>query len=199
MPSIHGRVNALERALRSRNRLLEDPRPDPHWLDAIEHETAELAVAVAAAARRDRRRGCKARSPRATAASAFPAGRDRARRLDGAAAAARIRAAEIEDRYRALLHDNRARDAAAGRTLDGPHLTDLAVTLRRQGHCRRRRLDRRAEGAADRSRARACRADRRHDRLCAGAAARRGRRPSRSGAPRRALRRARRRSARRSG
>ena len=31
------RVNALERALRSRNRLLEDPRPDPHWLDAVEH------------------------------------------------------------------------------------------------------------------------------------------------------------------
>src|SRR5712675_1289288 len=45
----HGsRVNALERALRSRNRLLEEARPDAHWLDAIEHETAELAVAVAA-------------------------------------------------------------------------------------------------------------------------------------------------------
>jgi DNA replication and repair protein RecF len=43
-----GRVSALERSLRSRNRLLEEPRPDPHWLDAIEHETAELAVAVAA-------------------------------------------------------------------------------------------------------------------------------------------------------
>src|SRR5919201_1485408 len=42
------RVNALERALRSRNRLLEDIRPDPHWLDAVEHETAELAVAVTA-------------------------------------------------------------------------------------------------------------------------------------------------------
>ena len=39
---------ALERSLRSRNRLLEEPRPDPHWLDAVEHETAELAVAVAA-------------------------------------------------------------------------------------------------------------------------------------------------------
>ena len=26
-----------------------------------------------------------------------------------------------------MLRDNRARDAAAGRTLDGPHLTDLAV------------------------------------------------------------------------
>ena len=35
-----GRVNALDRALRSRNRLLEEPRPDLHWLDAIEHETA---------------------------------------------------------------------------------------------------------------------------------------------------------------
>ncbi len=35
-----GRVSALERSLRSRNRLLEDPRPDPHWLDAVEHETA---------------------------------------------------------------------------------------------------------------------------------------------------------------
>src|SRR5689334_13913513 len=43
------RVNALERTLRSRNRLLEDNRSDPHWLDAIEHETAEVAVAVAAA------------------------------------------------------------------------------------------------------------------------------------------------------
>ncbi len=42
------RVSALERALRSRNRLLEDANADPHWLDAIERETAELAVAVAA-------------------------------------------------------------------------------------------------------------------------------------------------------
>jgi DNA replication and repair protein RecF len=36
-------------------------------------------------------------------------------------------AAEAEDRYRAMLRDNRARDAAAGRTLIGPHLSDLAV------------------------------------------------------------------------
>ena len=37
-------------------------------------------------------------------------------------------ATDIEDRYRALLKENRARDAAAGRTLDGPHLSDFAVT-----------------------------------------------------------------------
>jgi DNA replication and repair protein RecF len=33
----------------------------------------------------------------------------------------------VEDRYREILRHGRARDAAAGRTLDGPHLTDLQV------------------------------------------------------------------------
>jgi DNA replication and repair protein RecF len=37
-------------------------------------------------------------------------------------------AVEVEDRYRRQLKENRVRDALAGRTLDGPHLTDLAVT-----------------------------------------------------------------------
>ena len=36
-------------------------------------------------------------------------------------------AVAVEDRYRAVLRENRARDAAAGRTLDGPHLSDLTV------------------------------------------------------------------------
>src|SRR5258708_14190371 len=40
------RVAALERSLRSRNRLLEDPRPDPHGLDGIEHQPAEVRGAV---------------------------------------------------------------------------------------------------------------------------------------------------------
>src|SRR3954465_414546 len=42
------RVSALERSLRSRNRLLEVRNYDDHWCDAIERETVELAVAVAA-------------------------------------------------------------------------------------------------------------------------------------------------------
>jgi DNA replication and repair protein RecF len=42
-------------------------------------------------------------------------------------------AIEIEERYRAVLRDNRARDAAAGRTSDGPHLTDLKVTYAAKG------------------------------------------------------------------
>ena len=36
-------------------------------------------------------------------------------------------ATSVEDRYRENLRASRARDAAAGRTLDGPHLTDLQV------------------------------------------------------------------------
>ena len=36
-------------------------------------------------------------------------------------------ALDVEDRYRQGLRDSRSRDAAAGRTLDGPHLTDLQV------------------------------------------------------------------------
>ena len=42
------RVSALDRSLRSRNRLLEVRNYDDHWCEAIERETAELAVAVAA-------------------------------------------------------------------------------------------------------------------------------------------------------
>src|SRR5438105_609568 len=42
-------------------------------------------------------------------------------------------AVEVEDRYRSLLKEARARDAAAGRTLEGPHLTDLAVVHRAKG------------------------------------------------------------------
>src|ERR1700724_4394475 len=68
-----GRVAALERSLRSRNRLLEDPRPDPHWLDAVEHETAEVAVAVAAQRAETVARLQQALQARDDPASVFPA------------------------------------------------------------------------------------------------------------------------------
>jgi DNA replication and repair protein RecF len=127
----HGsRVNALERALRSRNRLLEAPRPDPHWLDALEHKTAELAVAVAGARVETVRRlhGVPVTLNEAT----FPAAEIA---LDGwmEQLMPAHPAGAIEERYRALLRDNRGRDAAAGRTLDGPHLTDLSVRYAPKG------------------------------------------------------------------
>jgi DNA replication and repair protein RecF len=123
----HGaRVNALERALRSRNRLLEEPSPDPRYLDAVEQELAALAIAVAAARSETVRR----------LAAGIAAGRDDASpfpwatiALDGAVerALAQRPATLVEDEYRAALRAGRGRDRAAGRTLEGPHLTDLIV------------------------------------------------------------------------
>jgi len=121
------RVNALERSLRSRNRLLEDPRSDPHWIDAIEHETAEVAVAVAAARAEtvNRLSGALAAARNEAPAFAMPE-----IALDGwmEKMLPNTNARTIEDRYRDLLKQNRAQDAAAGRTLDGPHRSDLKVT-----------------------------------------------------------------------
>jgi DNA replication and repair protein RecF len=120
------RVNALERSLRSRNRLLEQPNPDPHWLDAVEHETAEIALAVAAARAETVRRLAAALAVEKDTASPFPWA---SIALDGGIenAVGSCPASELEDRYRAALRAGRARDAAAGRTLEGPHLTDLLV------------------------------------------------------------------------
>jgi DNA replication and repair protein RecF len=119
------RVSALDRSLRSRNRLLEVRNFDDHWCDAIERETAELAVAVAAL------RGQTALKLAAMLrtrghASAFPAAEIA---LDGWMENALLSepATAVEDRYRKILREARPRDAAAGRTLDGPHLTDLQV------------------------------------------------------------------------
>jgi DNA replication and repair protein RecF len=121
------RVSALERSLRSRNRLLEDQRGDPHWLDAIEHETAEVAVAVAAARAETVARLSSALEQARGDAPEFPFARIA---LEGwmEELLPSHSAVEVEDRYRALLKENRGRDAAAGRTLEGPHLSDFAVT-----------------------------------------------------------------------
>jgi DNA replication and repair protein RecF len=120
------RVNALERSLRSRNRLLEQTSPDPHWLDAIEHETAEVAVAVAAGRAETVQRLQGAIEARKEKDSPFPWAEVA---LDGWLETMLVEhaAVEAEDRYRAVLKEGRARDAAAGRTLAGPHLTDLEV------------------------------------------------------------------------
>ncbi len=125
-----GRVNALDRALRSRNRLLEERQPDTQWLDAVEHETAELAVAVASLRAETVSRLATVLASRR--GSAFPPAEIA---LDGwmEKLIQAHPALEIEERYRTVLRENRARDAAVGRTLDGPHLTDLAVVYADKG------------------------------------------------------------------
>ena len=125
-PNHGARVGRFERALRSRNRLLEQRARNASWLDAVEREAAELGVAIAAA-----RFECVSRLQALIATerddfSPFPWGK-LALRGEVEALAAGSPALEAEERYRALLRDNRGRDSAAGRTLIGPHLGDLEV------------------------------------------------------------------------
>ncbi|MBZ6077458.1 DNA replication/repair protein RecF [Microvirga puerhi] len=123
----HGaRVNALERALRSRNRVLEDIPDDRLWLDALEREVAELAIAVAAARRETVERLAALILATRDENSPFPFA---TLTLEGEidALVATLPAVDAEDRYRAMLREGRPRDRAAGRTLIGPQATDLLV------------------------------------------------------------------------
>jgi DNA replication and repair protein RecF len=118
----------FERAMTSRNRLLSDGSRDDRQLTGLERIMAETGVAVAAA--------------RAEAASAMAEiiGRRRARdpdspfpwatlAIEGALEAelGQKPAVDVEDAYAKRLREARDRDRAAGRTLDGPHRSDLLV------------------------------------------------------------------------
>ena len=117
-------VNAYEAAMRQRNSLLGGPSPDPTWLDAIEAQMAEHAVSIAAARLETVELLTAAISGRTN--SAFPSAR---LELQGRVEQdlMQLAAVDSEDAFRARLVANRAQDAAAGRTLDGPHRTDLLV------------------------------------------------------------------------
>ena len=147
------------------------------------------------------RRGWPSMAPRIAEARAATVGRAggaagrRARRPVRPRRAWRSKAARRRD----LAARAARRDAAAGRTLAGPHRADLAVTHLGKDQPAALSLDRRAEGAADRPRPRPCRSRRRARRPPPDPAARRDRRPSRPPPPRRLVRAARAAPAARSG
>ena len=123
-PSHGTRVNAYERSLRERNRLLADEVGDTSWLGGLEEQMAGHGVAIAAARIETLARlrgaldaGDDAHFPRAEIA------------LDGKLEAelATAAAVDVEESFRTRLAQMRGRDAGAGRTLDGPHRTDLTV------------------------------------------------------------------------
>jgi DNA replication and repair protein RecF len=101
-----------EAAMRARNKLLGEERPDPDWLTALEARMAEHGAQIVAA----RRGAVEALAARLGDAPEGPFAR----------AGLSLEGGE-EDLTRALA-PGRARDAAAGRTLAGPHRTDLGVT-----------------------------------------------------------------------
>ena len=116
----HGRhAGRYETAMRARNKLLAEPAgdfgggADPAWLAALEAGMAEHGAEIA----RARRATVDALSERLAGAAATGGFARAGIALDG----------WIGD-LAAALRASRGRDAAAGRTLVGPHRDDLAVT-----------------------------------------------------------------------
>jgi len=123
----HGhRVTAYEKAMRERNRLFEQRRGDGAWFDGLEAQMAEYGVAIAAA--RAELVACFSRLIAAhhDPGSPFP---DAELAIDGTleTEVAGAPAVDVEDGFRAALAEGRGRDRAAGRTLAGPHRSDLLV------------------------------------------------------------------------
>jgi DNA replication and repair protein RecF len=105
-------ASRYEAAMRARNKLLAEERPDQAWLTSLELAMAEHGAASAEA----RTRTVAALGERLAAArdDEFPR------------AEIALEGSEVADLAR-LLKANRSRDAAAGRTTEGPHRVDLAV------------------------------------------------------------------------
>lgn len=128
-PSHRTRAGRFERAMAQRNRMLSDGVTRSAQLDGLEVVMAEMGIAMAAARAEavaalasviDARRQRDPNSP-------FPWSEVR---LEGAVDRdlAERAAVDVEDGYARLLRDVRERDRAAGRALDGPHRSDLAVS-----------------------------------------------------------------------
>lgn len=127
-PAYRTIAGRFERAMTSRNRLLADGVRDDAQLRGFEMIMAETGIAVTAArmeAVAAMSRIIQARRER-DPKSAFPWGQ---LALEGAIedSLTAMPALEAEDAYATTLRQTRERDRRAGRTLDGPHRSDLVV------------------------------------------------------------------------
>jgi DNA replication and repair protein RecF len=126
-PAYGGAAATFDRAMRQRNKALEDESP-PRLLDGIEAQMAEAAAEIAAIrCRAVETLGAEISAERERAPdSAFPwAVLSLQGHLEAQAAATPQE--EMQEAYARLLARSRDRDQAAGRTLIGPHRSDLEV------------------------------------------------------------------------
>lgn len=126
----HGRrVTDFEKSMRARNKLLGEDAPDASWLDAVEVQMSETGVAIVFARMELISLLTRVIIRDSDPASPFP---DAVLALEGSLETImpESSAADLEDEYREKLRSGRRIDAAAGRTLEGPHRSDLKVTHR---------------------------------------------------------------------
>ncbi len=116
-PEHAGHALRYEKAMRERNRLLKDGMSDPRWMSALEAQMAGAGLDMASG----RQRALSALLYAQNDESTFPR-------------AEAVLEGDFEEQnpdtetYRARLFDGRPGDTAAGRTLFGPHRSDLSVT-----------------------------------------------------------------------
>lgn len=117
-PSHAEAVIAYEKAMRERNRLLKDMVRDAVWYDALEDQMARHGAAIQA-----NRAAAVARitAAQADGGSAFPAADLELTGPEGEVEP------QGEEALRQAFGAGRSRDMAAGRTLAGPHRSDLAA------------------------------------------------------------------------
>jgi DNA replication and repair protein RecF len=119
-PSHAEAVLDYEKAMRERNRLLKDMVRDAPWYGALEGQMARAGTAITA----NRRAAIAALTQaQAQAGDAFPA-------ADLALIHPDQDLPDTEDALRDALAASRPRDLAAGRTLIGPHRSDLTAVWR---------------------------------------------------------------------
>jgi DNA replication and repair protein RecF len=117
------RTVRYETAMRERARLLKFGPRDPAWLDGLETEMAEAGTEMVAARAATAARLNHALELRGQA-GAFPCAQ---LAVEGEADALVLESPDAVTSLRERLSRARMRDAEAGRTTFGPHLSDLAV------------------------------------------------------------------------
>ncbi len=106
---------AYEKAMRERNRLLKDQISDAHWYSALEKQMSQSGAQIHAARNQALSRLAQAQ---AQAQTAFPIADLELTQSEGAMP-------QSAEDLREALAESRFRDIAAGRTLVGPHRSDL--------------------------------------------------------------------------
>lgn len=127
-PGYRTNLSRFERAMRQRNRLLEDHETTVSLYQGLETQLAETGTAIAAMRLDTVMQLVRLCGPTDTrnATSPFPWPE---LELQGTLEEQLLHmaAVDVEDAYLDLLARGRERDRAAGRTLDGPHRSDLIV------------------------------------------------------------------------
>lgn len=125
-PAHSGRLSRYENAMRERSKLLKNERPDPKWLDLLEQNMAESAMAITAARTVLCEKLSQAMEELDDIRTVFPAASIRASGTLEEFVKTHS-ALECEDYFKQELKFSREHDVLYGGAKTGPHKSDIDV------------------------------------------------------------------------